>query len=223
MSELDDAKIELMRQESAKQFLVSYADLFDTLITQEVLHAKSDPDPERKHASELLEDVDSVLLGFTEGTVSQITVAPRVANPQKDKIHFTIGQHAGVAIQYVGGFGTIVRANFYGGLRDASHHADLRDSDISLQRSHTQRTDNVISQPISMNVHVLGSQDALLLDTWIIQTPQQIYLDECIFEEKIDAHPRISSHEEHYKPMLKLLNTSMKYLISMVPNPYSPR
>jgi hypothetical protein len=223
MSEISEAQIEQAKRESSILFINKYADMFGALATPVILDAKKNPkDQELQATVEALYNAEGTVCGFIDEGLDHIDVAPRVFQ-REDKVDLIAGQHAGVAIQYIGVHGVIARMNFYGGLRDPNYHLDIRDSDRASRSGHAWRTDNVASQSIHMNLHMLTMQNTKpFLEIWIIQTQQAMKLDKFYFDQKYDIFPQIPKTAPQLNKILPDLGKAMHGLISMVPNPYSP-
>jgi len=180
-------------------------------------------DPELATAVTAFENAEDSIAYVLNNPDATITLSPRATRPD-DKIKIFPGEHAGVSIQIVTPTGVIARVNFYGGLRDSQHASDQHDMDKTLRHSHATRTDAVASQPTQINLHMFSPGHVEpFLDIWMISRPNKIQLTTFKFEGPHDVNVAITDTDYGFKTITSGLHKSMKNLMLMVPNPFSPR
>lgn len=148
------------------------------------------------------------------------------ANPRSiredDRKKILPGQHAGVFLQFDLQDGTILRINFWGGLRTVST-MDYRDSDTSLRVSHTARTDEIAEQRTQLNWQ-LYYPNGPTIDSWIVYNPndngsfRQGILK--IDGESVDCHPCISVKDSQFEQIKKGVFNPIEKLIKLVPSSF---
>lgn len=179
-----------------------------------------------KATVEALVDGQTNILEFLRSAPRVTNVIPRTPRPGVDRVRFAQGQHAGVSLQIVSETtGLVTRINFYGALRDPSHHLDEHDSRGAYGRIHSDRSLETASETAHIDLHMIGlSTTEPFLDLWLSMNLQSLRLSSYIFEgTRSDVLPSISNRERAFKELYSPLNTAMKNLAMMVPNPYSPR
>lgn len=146
------------------------------------------------------------------------SIQPRsIREPDRRKI--LPGQHAGVFIQLTVDDGTVLRVNFYGGLRTTVAN-DLRDRDPRGTHSHTQRTDEVISQLVHLNWQIIFA-DNQTIDSWIVFNPdnngtfRQHNLQ--FNKETVDVHPLITATDSRFNQLKKNIFEPIEQLVKLIP------
>lgn len=107
-----------------------------------------------------------VLQTFLDSDMVLVIPRPRIPRAE-DRVDFLPGQHKGVSIEFVSKTGEIANFNMYGGLRDTGSVHEMRDTDVSMGRHHSIRTDRILSQPVHLNWHVIDPRLGVLTDVWL--------------------------------------------------------
>lgn len=146
------------------------------------------------------------------------TIGPRSIR-EFDRKKILPGQHAGVFIQLFLNDGSILRVNFWGGLRTTVGN-DLRDNDTTNRNSHTQRTDEVTSQLVHLNWQIIfpGNQS---IDSWMVFNPDNngsFRQDDLQIENnKVDIHPLIKAKDSRFKLLKENIFSPIEKLVKLVP------
>lgn len=201
-------------EKEATKLLDGITSLQDTLsyIAEEIL----EPDTSEKTATIYANDS---LLSFVDSDPNFVTANPRSIR-DKDRKSILPGQHAGVFLQFGLKDGTILKINFYGGLRTLSDY-DLKDSDKTLKFSHTSRTDQISIQKTHLNwqINFLGGKT---IDSWITYNPnnngsfQQSTL--IIDNEYIDSHPGLSNNDPRFEVIKSTIFDTISKIVNLVPS-----
>jgi len=198
-----------------------------SMLAQEVIFAarRQKEDDELLQTAEALTEARSVISEFQTSAQPVITLAPRTICPN-DKVKPLPGQHAGVAVQYVDAVtGSIVRMNFYGGLRDPLDHRDMHDCDPAMKNNHASRTEEVVSQPVRIDLHIIAmGQIEPFLDIWLNLKPTTIALDTFQYDQQYHkVGNTLPLTDPKIAPAVTCLRGAMRNLMLLVPNPWSPR
>ena len=198
---------------ASRQLIGSMADLQDTLCLKLEGNEKSDS-PEMvgvRYSSE-------ALAAFADSNFELQTVNPRSIRDQ-DRRKMLPGQHSGVYAQFGSGDGTILKVNFWGGLRILTSF-DLKDGDPALRRSHTKTTDKVLEQPVQINWQ-LSLPGGPEIDNWVVLNQEKGFFQLSsllIDHEKIDVHPTIPRADKYFNEMRTSICSAMRDLTSSVPS-----
>lgn len=198
---------------ASRQLIGGIADLQDSLCLklESIETSESEEMVAVRHSSESL-------AAFADGAFVLQTVNPRSIRDM-DRSKMLPGQHSGVYAQFGAGDGTILKINFWGGLRVLSS-MDLKDGDKALRSSHTKTTDRVLEQPVHINWQLLvpGSSN---IDCWVVlnQFKGFFQLSSLQLDSKhTDVHPTILRTDPYYEEMKTRLSTAMRDLTSLVPS-----
>lgn len=214
-SELDIAQdlIKKEQEQAAKELLAGIVDLQDTLSMKFEEKFKSEPE------CTPLMYANSSMIQFADANPKFIDAKPRSIRDE-DRKKILPGQHAGVFIIFGLGDGTILKVNFYGGLRSLAEQ-DLKDKDTTLANSHTTRTDNIIVQNTHINWQ-MNYVNGPVVDSWIVFDPnnngsfKQSSLK--IDGEYIDCHPEVKNTDQGAQQIKDEVFTSIGKLTKLVPS-----
>lgn len=202
-------EIEKVKEQASRNLLSVVVDIQDTLTTNMT-------DSPEKSACEV---VNKSLSSFFDAKPKFDSAIPRRIREQ-DRTKLLPGQHAGVTITFSLPDNTTLRINIYGGLR-AFANADMRDSDLSLRKSHTQRTDAVLSQPTFINWHIKNADGEVISDVWIKKTQPNINVEKIILnQEKIDIVASINQGTYGFKDMSDAFSKNINDLTTLVASNY---
>jgi len=143
---------------------------------------------------------------------------PRIPSGQ-DKVFLLPGQHPGIFLAFsVPDTGEIIKINAYGGLRGLSGE-DTHDSDRTLRKGHTTRTEDISSQPTLFNFHMQIPNGEIIFDTWIQYQPHDKFVlhNTMYGGQPIDVHPSILSDHNNFKQLAAGLHTSVGSLLRLIP------
>ena len=175
--------------------------------------------PEDFDDRETLEETIEILSAFVGCNFASILAKPR-REQDEDRVRFLPGQHKGIFISYVteshdfGGF------NIYGGLRDIHSPFELKDTDLSMRRHHTTRTDAVLSQTVWFDFHVKSPENVSLMDIWYTYSLNKAFrLDKLIVDgQKIDIIAAVDEGDFCFKELKDRFNAHTRILTSLVPS-----
>lgn len=215
--------IEQERNRHAMALLGGIHDSFGFLVSQYIQVQKKTGQSDEETLGALV-DAQGNILEFLRTGLYLITTIPRIPRKGKDRVHFAQGQHAGVSVQLVSEPGLVTRMNFYGALRDPGHHMDEHDSRRS-NAIHSDRTLASASQTAHVDLHMIGlAQTEPFLDLWLTMNLTRLQLSAFIYEQTPrDVITSVTNQDTRFKPHYSRLDTAMRNLAMMVPNPYSPR
>jgi len=214
-SELDQAKdiIRKEQEKAAKDLLFGIVDLQDTLCMNFEENFKTEPE------CTPFMYANNSLIQFLDANPKFIDAKPRSIRDE-DRKKILPGQHAGVFLVFGLEDGTILKVNFYGGLRSLAEQ-DLKDKDTTLAKSHTIRTDNVITQNTHINWQI-NYVNGPIVDSWIVFDPnnhgsfRQSSLK--IDGEYIDCHPGIADSDQEGQQIKNEIFTPIGRLTKLVPS-----
>jgi hypothetical protein len=201
------------QEKAARDLINGMADLQDTLTL--VLEENGD-----KNSGECLSlaEANEALISFLDSKPIFQTALPRTIK-DKDRSRILPGQHAGVFAQFFLNDGTILKINFWGGLRTPAEQ-DLRDTDRSLSVSHTRRTEAVLGQVTHLNWQI-GFPGGSTIDSWIAYNPDNNgsfqQRDLLIDKVHVDCNPNISSNDSRFESIKKGVLTPIDRLVKLVP------
>jgi hypothetical protein len=206
---------------SSLQLVRSYSDALNTL-SDKLTKIRN---PEIADAITEIQNADQAIYDFLQDD-DLVCVASRRSPSANDKMKLFPGQHAGVSLTIIReADGTTMRVNFYGSLRDANHPMDLRDG-AREKVFHSGRTDNIASQPMLLNMHLILPGTTLpYYDLWLsYKMNAEIKLMSFRTLDKInDIQPSISTKDHQFKPIAESIGSSCRALAQLVPNTYAPR
>lgn len=199
------------------QLLKGIADLQDTL----ALVAQENTDlGDGEKAS--IDYAAQALVSFDDSEPTLIHSGPRSIRDD-DRRKILPGQHGGVFLQYSIQDGTILRLNFYGGLRTIDT-SDNRDTSIHPKSHHTARTDQIASQNTELNWQIIFT-DGFSIDSWISHNPnRKSFMQSALIQteknqpSKIDCNPNINSNDSRYEDLLGSIKKPINKLISLIPS-----
>lgn len=218
MTESDAAKDVLRREQETAllKLLPAYADLQDTMSL--IIEGMPETDvPEGDKAAFIY--ASESIISFIDSDPKLLTVRPRSIR-EKDRNSILPGQHAGVFAQFGLEDGTILKVNFWGGLRTVSS-MDVKENDLTLRRTHTARTDAIASQLTHLNFQIIYPGDSSI-DSWISYNPQngeQFCQSKLIVDgEPINDYPRISGSDPRFTQLKNEVFNPIKELVNLVPS-----
>jgi hypothetical protein len=196
MAEAKDAQeqIKIEQEKVARELLDGLVSLQDTLVL--ITEQSKDVGDEEKQA---LIYANESLMFFADSNNDFINARPRSIREEDRKKIFS-GQHAGVFLQFNAKDATVLRINFWGGLRTVGT-LDLQDSDKTMRHSHTIRTDRVITQKTHINWQI-SYPNGPTLDSWIVYNPdnQGIFSQSTlkVDGESVDCHPHLTVDDSRF-------------------------
>lgn len=218
MSEILTKATEIFKKEQESvvtELLTGMADLQDTLIC-----VAEDSKGLTAEEIKALRFADVSLISFCDASPNFLTASPRSVRDE-DRRKILPGQHAGVFLQFGLLDGTILRINFWGGLRITSTQ-DLKDKDLTLSTSHTRRTEDVLEQPTDFNWQLSYPRSGPFIDSWMRFNPnnkgsfQQSSIS--VDGEKVDCRPTILSDDSRFPQLKKEIFEPIGKIIKLVPN-----
>lgn len=182
-----------------RQLFRSAEGVFSLLMNNPIANAKKpDADPSLQNAVTYIEHIEKELNEFA---VSTIAVQPRTIR-DADVKKLSSGEHAGVTAEYTDPAETIVRINFFGGLRDPFSHSDEHDADTALRNSHAKRTDDIASKSTHVNIQMQDSgSEELQFDIWFTVNQTQSKLSSLIVDgNKLDLVSTVNTSQNTENP-----------------------
>lgn len=175
--------------------------------------------PEDFEDRKTLEEAIEILSAFVGCNFPSILARPRQERT-KDRVRFLPGQHKGIFISYVTESHDFGNFNIYGGLRDIHSPFELKDTDLSMRRHHTKRTDTVLSQTVQFNFHVKSLENASLIDVWYTYSLNKAFrLDKLIVDgQTIDISVAVDEGDFCFKELKDRFNAHTRILTSLVPS-----
>lgn len=216
LMEIDSPKdiIEAGKKEAASSLLEGFADLQDSFAVD--VMGNSEMSENEKGAFDY---AAQALVSFIDSNPKFIGASPRSIR-ELDRKRILPGQHGGISAAFSLEDGTILRLNFYGGLRIVTS-ADTHDADSSLARSHTRRTDSVLGQITHLNWQ-LSLPGGPALDSWMIHNPdnngtfQQSSL--IIDGQDIECQPAIKNGDTRFNQLKEHIFNPINKLVDLVPS-----
>ena len=142
----------------------------------------------------------------------------------KDKSTIKSYEHPGLHIGFSLPSNEVLILNVYGGLRRMDF-VDLDDNDKNLVKTHTSRTEEIVSKPTYININMNGIDGKNKLDIWVVKNPNlSMFLNTLkIDNEFVDINPSITSKETYgYAEINTRLEQNIKELVNLVaPKPGS--
>ena len=166
-----------------------------------------------------LEYTSASLCSFVDSNPTFKTASPRSIR-EDDRKKILPGQHGGVYLQFDLEDGTVLKVNFWGGLRTMSAQ-DLKDRDISLRFSHTSRTEEVLTQNTEVNWQIIF-RNGPTVDSWMHYNPgrggsfQQDALR--VGGEGVDCHPSILNDNPMFNKLKEGVLNPINDLVKLVPS-----
>lgn len=202
-------QIQTIKKESSRGVLAQLVNIQDSLT---FAMAES----QEKTVAQIASDALASFFDSNPNFVSATTRKPS----DLDKTKLLPGQHIGVHIVFGLADGSILRINIYGGLR-ALANADMRDSDRTLQHSHTNRTDAISSQPTFLNWYIKRPDETTICNVWIKKTPNGVSLNKMIYDDqKIDIAATINKGAYGFTKISDDLTKSINDLTKIIPGSY---
>lgn len=166
-----------------------------------------------------LHTVHDSVLAFADLDYTSVTAKPRTPRPE-DRGSFLPGQHQGINLQIATSAGDTAFINLYGGLRIVDEGAELRDSDRTLRRIHSGRTDSILSQPVHLNLHIRSSADVKLLDIWLVYNLNSSFSLGAVFDgdQRIDLSRQLPNSDQRFDGLAKKMSAHTKALTTLVPS-----
>lgn len=212
----------ISNQESCKQeqekysrlLLSGISDLQDSLVLK--IEENADIPPGEKTAFVY---ANQSLISFVESSELSFSTANPRSIRDRDRKSILPGQHGGVFVQFGLQDGTILRINFFGGLRTVSV-SDLKDGDTSLRNSHTRRTDEVLTQATHLNWQI-NYPNGPVIDSWMIYHPNDRVFQQSSLKidgKYVDCHPGIGKKDKVFEPIHKEIFQPIGELIKLIPS-----
>lgn len=199
----------------AMAFLGTTIDVFDSLATDALANPNL-PTP----ISTGLAQVHDMALAFSDLGITAVTGSPRTPRGE-DRVRFLPGQHQGVNLQLVSETGDTAFINLYGGLRIVDEGGELKDGTNAqaLGRTHSDRTDAILSQPVHLNLHVRSANDAKLFDIWLkYNLNSQFRLEGVLLgDERIDVNAVMPNSDSRFKELAIQMSKYSSALTTLIP------
>lgn len=221
MTEGDTPKIiEAKRKEAIKtssyELLDALVMLQDTFATK-LLNPNQTAEPSCE--LEIFDLVSQSIISFSEGGFNLTNAIARKPR-DNDKVRHLPGQHKGVTIKFDNNMGETLHLNVYGGLR-AFTGEDFKDSDLSLQRHHSIRTDNIISQPTHLNWHITKPDQQILCEVWLTYQPNSKFSVSHVFWERqvVDITAILEKNDTYgFDQIESKLHSGIGGLVTLIPS-----
>ena len=214
ISETQQAQ-EVIKKEAeaaARQLLEGIADLQDSLSYQ----VENDPNS-TKGDKEAFVYTYSSLWGFVDANPDFSTVRPKAVK-NRDRKAILPSQHAGVFLQFSLKDGTILRINFYGGLRMISG-MDFRDQGTPTT-SHARRTELIIDQETQLHWQI-DYPNGPVINSRIVFDPRQKTFKQSALEidgESINFQPSLTKTEETFEKIKTAVFKPIEALVNLIPS-----
>jgi hypothetical protein len=198
---------------AALELLNGMADLQDTL-SLEVTQGDSNAGEK-----DGFDYAGNALMNFANSEPIFLNANPRSIRDE-DRKKILPGQHGGVYLAFSLKDGTILKINFWGGLRTVSGR-DLKDQDINQLDSHTRRTDAVAGQSSHLNWQI-SLPGGPVIDSWVVYNPnnkgsfRQSVLE--IDETEIPCQPWISADDPRFRQIKEGVFGPIEKIIKLVPS-----
>lgn len=209
----------------AEQTAAAFDSFASQIIGGLINRLKQVNDPELASKLTAYEDADDAITAYLESNNFTVLVGPRKVR-HSDRI--IPGQHGGILIQLQDqDTGFVLRINAHGGMRDSHDATDMRDGRYAYIHNniHADKTIDIRSLKRHINLQMAASpQDEAFLDIWMTVDDEQIRLSTFTFNGINQLSPTLfTSADKRYREVVPKLQEAMSTLVSLVPNPFSPR